>query len=116
MIALPAQLQVCRRFAVEPTPPVPGATLGIDRSGSRGRLPLNALRHPPRGAGTGWFVWWGEDGIAQDRDDFFAVHHVEHVAEHAPALVPYLALPPGWRVLLAPDYEDVWYDGQLLDV
>ena len=25
-----------------------------------------------------------------------------------------LALPPGWRFLLAPDYEDVWYDPSLL--
>jgi len=29
---------------------------------------------------------------------------------------PYLARPPGWRVLLAPGQEDVWYDGTLLDV
>lgn len=31
-------------------------------------------------------------------------------------LEPYLALPPGWGVVLAPDYEDVWYDEALLDV
>jgi hypothetical protein len=29
---------------------------------------------------------------------------------------PYLALPPGWRFLLAPGYEDVWYDPTLLDL
>ncbi|WP_438268855.1 immunity protein Imm33 domain-containing protein [Paraburkholderia youngii] len=33
------------------------------------------------------------------------------LSEHC---VRYLALPPGWRVLLAPDYEDVWFDGELL--
>ncbi|MGW0215805.1 hypothetical protein ACWDXH_15570 [Micromonospora chokoriensis] len=27
-----------------------------------------------------------------------------------------MALPPGWGVVLAPDYEDVWYDEALLDV
>ena len=24
-------------------------------------------------------------------------------------------LPPGWRFLIAPGHEDVWYDGSLLD-
>jgi hypothetical protein len=27
----------------------------------------------------------------------------------------YLALPAGWRFLLAPDHEDVWFDVNLLD-
>jgi hypothetical protein len=33
-----------------------------------------------------------------------------------PALVPYLGLAPGWRVLLAPSHIDVWYDPMLLAV
>jgi hypothetical protein len=28
----------------------------------------------------------------------------------------YLALPPGWRFLIATNHEDVWFDAALLDV
>ncbi len=42
--------------------------------------------------------------------------HVAHLPEYAPTLVPYLALAPGWGVILAPGYEDVWYDPKFLDV
>jgi hypothetical protein len=36
------------------------------------------------------------------------------LGDYCPSILPYLALPPGWRVLLAPGYEDVWFDGELL--
>jgi hypothetical protein len=48
-------------------------------------------------------------------DDFFVPLHVEHLAEWCAQLLPYLALPPGWGVVLAPGYEDVWYDPAYLD-
>ena len=48
--------------------------------------------------------------------DFFEPLHVEHLAERLPEVLPYLALPPGWRFLVAPDHEDAGYDGSLLDV
>ena len=47
--------------------------------------------------------------------DFFKPLHVEH-REYMPAAVAHLCLPPGWRFLLAPGYEDVWADSTLLDV
>ena len=41
--------------------------------------------------------------------------HIEHVQVDLPELMPYLALPPGWSVILAPEYKDVWYDEALLE-
>ena len=39
-----------------------------------------------------------------------------HLAqEWCPAVLPYLSLPPGFRFLIAPDYEDVWEDAALLE-
>jgi hypothetical protein len=87
--------------------------VGIALSRGRDQLPLNALRHPVEGRGNGWYVWRGPMG---EDADFFAPVHIEHIGDHAPELVPYLALPPGWRVLLAPDHEDVWFDEALLQV
>jgi hypothetical protein len=49
-------------------------------------------------------------------DDFFEPLHVSNLAARLPEVVPYLALPPGWRFLLAPGHEEVWYDGSLLKV
>jgi hypothetical protein len=49
-------------------------------------------------------------------DDFFDPLHVSHLDARLPEVVPYLALPPGWRFLLAPGHEDVWYDESLLKV
>ena len=34
--------------------------------------------------------------------------HAVHLADHCPSVLPYLGLPPGWRFLIAPGYEDVW--------
>lgn len=42
--------------------------------------------------------------------------HVGHLAEWCPDALPYLALPPGWRFLIAPGYEDVWEDPALFDI
>ncbi|MFJ2087384.1 hypothetical protein ACIOBK_33000 [Micromonospora chokoriensis] len=110
-----AQRDVCRRFAVVPSPPTQQTMIGVALSRPRELEPLNALRHPISGNSNGWFVWRGPE-IPQDDDGFFAPIHIEHLDEYAPELEPYLALPPGWGVVLAPDYEDVWYDEALLDV
>jgi hypothetical protein len=109
-----AQRKVCERCGVPPTPPASKSTIGLAPAASV-LLPLNALRHPPEGHSSGWFVWRGGE-IPEDQDDFFKPVHIEHLEQHEPDLLPYLALPPGWRVLLAPDQEDVWYDEQLLRV
>lgn len=110
-----AQRDMCRRFGVEPSPPGQRTMIGFATSRPRHLEPLNALRHPISGTSNGWFVWRGSE-IPQQDDCFFKPLHVEHLVDHAPELAPYLALPPGWRVLLAPGYEDVWYDDDLLDI
>lgn len=109
------QRDMCRRFAVEPAPPEQRTMVGLALSRPRHLEPLNALRHPIAANSNGWFVWRGA-AIPQEDDNFFAPLHVEHLDEHAPELGPYLALPPGWGVVLAPGYEDVWYDETLLDI
>ena len=76
-------------------------------------LPLNALRHLPESGTCGWYIWGGD---YSDDPDFFQPLHVHHLAEHAPQLIPYLALAPGWRLLLAPGQTDVWYDPALIAV
>ena len=75
--------------------------------------PIHGLRHPPEGDTCGWYIWRGE--LTGD-PDFFDASHVAHLRDHAPEVLPYLALPPGWRFLIAPGHEDLWFDEQLLNV
>ncbi|MFF5082220.1 hypothetical protein ACFY36_34680 [Actinoplanes sp. NPDC000266] len=76
-------------------------------------LPLNAVRHLPVGTTNGWYIYRGEAAAPAD-DDFYSPLHVDHLGDHTPELIPYLALPPGWAVVLAPGYEDVYFDEGLI--
>lgn len=102
--------EICRRFDTEYLPPDAEQKVGI-ALGSLGNVPLHAVRIHPENGTSGWYIYGGEHSTDVD---FYQPLHVAHLAERCPDIVPYLALPPGWRVLLAPDYEDVWFDSELL--
>jgi len=113
MIENLSQQEICKRFDSEFVPLSEDDIVGIALA-SLNQLPLNALRHPAENGSSGWYIWGGET-LSQDKD-FFQPFHVHHLVENAPQLIPYLALSPGWRVLLAPNQLDVWYDSSLLKV
>lgn len=106
------QTEVCRRFGFVAAPPTPGSKLGVSSSVKASVSPLHGLRHSPEGDTNGWYIWRGD---YVDDPDFFAPLHLEHVADPCPEVMPYLALPAGWRFLLAADHGDVWFDATLLD-
>ncbi len=108
------QRAVCERFGVSPVFPDGRLKLGIAHNVGTGLWPLNGLRHNDEAGTVGWYLWAGE--VLEERDDFFVPLHVEHMELRCPEAVRYLALPPGWRVLIAPDHEDVWFDPALLTV
>lgn len=107
-----SQADICEHFGSLFEPPGEDQRLGIALD-TLSQLPLNAVRHPPEKGTCGWYIWGGE---LSDAPDFFQSLHVHHLAAHSPVLVPYLALAPGWRVLLAPEQTEVWYDPALLAV
>ncbi|MCO5946153.1 immunity protein Imm33 domain-containing protein [Mucilaginibacter flavidus] len=88
--------------------------VGISKNVKNGVWPINGLRHPLEGDTTGWYIWAGEEFSTEP--DFFTPLHVEHLEDWCPLALKYLGLAPGWRFLLAPDYEDVWEDLQLLQI
>jgi hypothetical protein len=108
------QRAVCDRFEVEAAAAPQDLKVGIARNVRDGAVPLNGLRHPAEGDTTGWYIWGGEE--LSDDPDFFVPLHVKHVVEWCPDVLPYLALPPGWRFLIADGQEDVWQDSSLLAV
>jgi hypothetical protein len=90
-----------------------GLSAGVSRSliEDEWDWPIHGLRHPPSGSTSGWYVWTGELSPAAD---FFHPWHVSHLVERDERLSGLLALPPGSRFLIAPEYQDVWEDPELL--
>ncbi len=107
------QHEVCKRFGVRWFAAPNDMKVGIAHNVRTGLQPINGLRHPPEGDSTGWYIWAGE--VLSQEDDFFVPLHVGHLREWCPAVLRYLGLPPGWRFLIAPGYEDVWEDASLLN-
>jgi hypothetical protein len=107
-VTSPEQAAVCARLGVDPVAPGRGSKTGLAVQTNEAGWPLTGIRHLPTSDTNGWYVWWGEQ--RSDDPDFFDAMHVEHLADWCPEALPYLALPPGWAFVIAPDYEDVWFD------
>ena len=105
-----AQQDMCERYGTAPDAAHGDAMVGV---GPMNGQPINGLRHRPDGGTSGWFIWAGEE-IDQADPSFFQPLHLGHLGSMYPGVVPYLALPAGWRWQLAPDHEDVWFDRGLL--
>lgn len=108
------QTEVCVRYGASPEAVEPAQKVGIALSVRTGLLPINGLRHPPSADTTGWYIWAGEQ-LSED-PEFFVPLHVEHLPDWSQAVLPFLALPAGYRFLVAESYVDVWFDPSLLDV
>jgi len=107
------QLAICERWNATYMPTFEGQKVGIAENLKSGLYPINGLRHKPVGETSGWYIWAGEE-LSQD-ENFFQPLHAGHLSSWCPVVVKYLGLGPGWRFLIAPDYEDVWFDSSLLD-
>jgi hypothetical protein len=111
------QAAICARFNVERIPPDPEHNSGASQDiiggafFTAGTWPLHGLRHLPTPTTTGWYIWAGDYSAASD---FFKPVHTLHLETWCADAIPYLGLPPGWRFLLAPGHEDVWFDDSLL--
>jgi hypothetical protein len=107
------QRSLCREHNVKFVPSPPDSKVGFART-TKGRQPINGLRHPLAADTTGWYIWCGEE-FSNDRDFFHSLHTFHLYAEY-PQVARLLGLPPGSRFLLAGDYLDVWFDASLLTV
>ena len=108
---MPNQNDVCLRFKVEPVPSELSEKLGIAIE-TIGRQPINGMRVNRENGTCGWYIWCGED--FSENSEFFKPLHVGHINEYLPEVTQYLSLPPGYRFLIANEYEDVWFDSQLV--
>lgn len=107
------QLKVYQKYRVLFVESPNNLKVGISLNVKSGLLPINGLRHQPEGDTTGWYIWAGEE-LSED-PNFFVPLHIKHLNEWCPEVVRFLGLPPGWRFLVANEYEDVWEDRTLID-
>jgi hypothetical protein len=98
------QRDIFERYGAKFTPSERICKIGISESALSDGLPLRGLRHRPESGTTGWFIWAGE---WSDDPDFIKPLHWH---QYCPAVLPFLALPLGWRFLVAPGYGGVWFD------
>jgi len=108
------QKALCEKYHSLFCPPMDEMIIGISRNVKDGILPINGLRHPIQGKTCGWYIWAGEE--LSDDPDFFVSLHLSHIEDWCPMIIKYLGLSPGWKFLSDGEYEDVWYDENLLNI
>jgi hypothetical protein len=106
------QTAICKKYRSAWNPPPDDMKVGISLNVKDRVFPIHGLRHKMEGNTSGWYIWAGE--LSSD-PDFFVPLHVLHLEQWCPMILKYLALEPGWRFLIDPEYEDVWYDKNLLE-
>jgi hypothetical protein len=106
-----SQLALCGRIGCVPSHVNGEAMLGASGAVFGSSWPVQGIRHLPSEGTSGWYVW---AGAYSDAPDFFEPRHARHLLEARPEVAGYLGLPPGWGFIIAPNYEDVWYDEKLL--
>lgn len=106
------QRVICARFGAQFTECDMRLKVGVSSNVVSRVRPLNGMRIEGDPGTTGRFIWGGET-LSED-PDFFVPLHGEHLHQWAPLVLPYLALPAGWRFLIAEGYADVWQDTRLL--
>ncbi|MCL9780967.1 hypothetical protein M9194_05915 [Vibrio sp. S4M6] len=104
------QRKLCKRFSANYKPCDLSLKIGISQAVLDGERPINGVRVKEENGTSGWYFWAGE---WSDDPDFFLPLHGTHLSKHAEIVLPYLALPEGWRFLIEEDYEDVWFDSEL---
>jgi hypothetical protein len=109
------QKDVCRKFGANFLQSGEFLKVGISRDFDPRHFPINGLRHPPEADTVGWYIWSGEK-FPEDETGSFIPLCVKHLHDDYPKIATYLGLAPGWRFLIAPGYEDVWYDANLLNI
>ncbi len=106
------QKKTCKKYGVEFVACSSELKIGVSKNIKTDLQPLNGLRHKIENGTCGWYLWRGEE-LSED-SDFFEPIHVSHIQECCPEAIKYLGLPPGYRFLVAPNSEDVWFDKKLL--
>ena len=108
------QREICLKFGASFLRSGDQLKIGISRTFDPTQSPINGLRLLRRATPRG--VISGQERSSSTDDGFFVPLHTFHLNDRCPEIVKYFGLGPGWRFLVAPGQEDVWFDTTLLSV
>ncbi|MGV3620670.1 MAG: immunity protein Imm33 domain-containing protein [Archangium sp.] len=107
-----AQFAICKKKKVKPQRPWAFGRALMGGSLQPDVWPVYGVRSHPRPdrGDCGWTFWTGDSDMSRAaKKSKFEIIEVQAIGERCPAVVPYLALPPGWAFVLGPDgYADVY--------
>lgn len=105
---------VCERIGTKPERPNSGSIIGLAID-SLGDEVIHGMRYPAMKNTNGWYIWSGD---FKESEDFFSPVCIEHLSKYIEIdFTEYLDLPPGYRFLIGDsNYEDVWFDENLLNI
>lgn len=110
---MPTQKEMCIKHGAIPCPCPDNALMNIAKE-TIGQLPINGLRRSPNDEHCGWSIWCGGEQPA-DTDNFFSILPANNIQRSLAEAYRFLALPPGYRFLIAGAHTKVWFDPNLLE-
>ncbi|HEY7772868.1 MAG TPA: hypothetical protein VIC26_06790 [Marinagarivorans sp.] len=108
---MPTQKDMCIKHGAIPCPSHDNDLMDLAKH-SIGQLPINGCRRTPSDGHCGWSLWCGAETPA---DTAFSQLPASNVQRSLAEAYRYLALPPGYRFLIAGAYAKVWFDATLLE-
>ena len=107
------QKAICAKFKADYSPVGLGMKVWVGRTiFEEDLVPINGARQASEGDESGWYVWSGTERF--DDPDFFVTMDVADLDDWCSYAMPYLALPAGYRFIIADEHEQVWFDKQML--
>ena len=108
---MPTQKDMCIKHGAIPCPCHDNDLMDLAKD-TIGQLPINGCRRSPSANHCGWSLWCGAEPLADAQFCQLPVSNVQRCLAEAHR---YLALPPGYRFLIAGAYAKVWFDATLLE-
>jgi hypothetical protein len=110
---MPTQKEVCIKFGAIPCYCDNNVSIKIAKQ-TIGKLPINGLRRATAKGESGWAIWCGAN-LPDGDDEFFSNLPTFNIQRSLAEAHKFLALPPGYRFLIAGAFAKVWFDPDLLD-
>lgn len=72
--------------------------------------PIYGVREKNHDGSNSWYIWGGPGSTAED---FYQPLCAGHIGDLIPMVLPYLALPPGYKFIIdRSGFEDVWFESE----
>lgn len=110
---MPTQKEMCIKHGAIPYPCHDNDLMNIAKE-TIGQLPINGLRRSASAGHCGWSIWCGAEQPT-DNTHFFSELPASNIQRSLAEAYRFLALPPGYRFLIAGAYTKVWFDAALLE-